>query len=121
MHQIIYYPETGEFHLSNDRISYFLKITRYGHPAHLYFGARLPEKADYGHFLQLKSTSHTAYLFEDDYEMSLDHARLEYPCFGTTDYRLPAFEIGQENGSRLLFQDLVEIRAGEDTIIKFKD
>lgn len=101
MKQIIYYPETGEFHLSNDRISYLMKILRNGHIGHVYFGARLPEKEEYGYFMQLKSTSHTSYLYEDDYMTSLEHARLEYPCYGTTDYRVPAFEICQENGSRI--------------------
>ena len=101
MKQIIYYPQTQEFHLSNDRISYLMKVIRSGHLAHLYFGAVLPEKEDYGYFLQLKSTSHTSYLFDDDYMTSLEHARLEYPAYGNTDYRVPAYEIRQENGSTL--------------------
>ena len=101
MKQIHYDPQTKEFHLFNDRISYLIKILRNGHPAHLYFGARLPEDRSYGYFLQLKTTSHTSYVYEDDFMTSLEHARLEYPCYGTTDYRLPAFEIRQENGSAI--------------------
>ena len=32
---------------------------------------------------------------------SLEHIRQEYPVYGTTDYRHPAIEILQKNGSRI--------------------
>lgn len=43
----------------------------------------------------------TQYMYEKDYSFSLEHLKQEYPCYGTTDYRYPAFEIKQENGSTI--------------------
>jgi alpha-galactosidase len=45
----------------------------------------------------------------------LEHIRQEYPVYGTTDYRHPAIELLQENGSRVSeFQyDSYEIIAGK--------
>lgn len=34
-------------------------------------------------------------------QYSLEHLKLEYPVYGTSDYRNPAVEILQENGSRI--------------------
>ena len=38
---------------------------------------------------------------QQDFGFSLEHVRQEYPAYGTTDFRLPALEILQDNGSRL--------------------
>jgi alpha-galactosidase len=38
---------------------------------------------------------------EENPNFSLEFTRQEYPCFGTTDFRQPAFEIFQENGSHI--------------------
>lgn len=45
----------------------------------------------------------------------MEHIRQEYPVYGTTDYRHPAIELLQENGSRISeFQyDSYEIIAGK--------
>jgi alpha-galactosidase len=43
----------------------------------------------------------TSYVFEGDRTFSLEHLKQEYPVYGTTDYRHPAVEIQQENGSRI--------------------
>jgi Melibiase. len=41
----------------------------------------------------------TACVYEGDLEFSLDLLRQEYPSYGTTDFREPAFQVKQENGS----------------------
>ena len=43
----------------------------------------------------------TSYLFENDRSFSLEHTRQEYGVYGSSDYRQPAVEILQENGSRI--------------------
>ena len=43
----------------------------------------------------------TSYIYEWDRTFSLEHIRQEYPVYGTTDYRHPAIELLQENGSRI--------------------
>lgn len=101
MQTVSFYPESREFHLSNDRISYFINVMKNGQIGHLYFGKKIRERDTFAHFMQLKTCSHTSYLYDDDLTMSLDIARQEYPGYGTTDYRYPAFRIEQENGSSI--------------------
>ena len=43
----------------------------------------------------------TSCLFEGDRSFSLEHTKQEYGVYGTTDYRRPAVEVLQKNGSRL--------------------
>ena len=43
----------------------------------------------------------TSYIYEWDKSFSLEHIRQEYPVYGTTDYRHPAIELLQKNGSRI--------------------
>lgn len=56
-------------------------------------------------FIKLPETCErpiTSYLYENDRTFSLEHIRQEYLVFGTMDYRQPAVDIRQENGSRIL-------------------
>ena len=83
-----------QFHLYNDRISYIMKVLRDGHLGQLYFGARLPEDRDYGHFVHTDYYRPTsAYVFDNEYGFSREHLRQEYPSYGTTDFREGAVEI----------------------------
>ena len=43
----------------------------------------------------------TACVYEGNRKFSLEHLKLEYPVYGSSDYRYPAVEILQENGSRI--------------------
>ena len=62
---------TQQFHLYNDRISYVMKVLRDGHLGQLYFGARLPEDRDYGHFVHTDYyRPTTAYVFDNEYGFS---------------------------------------------------
>ena len=40
-------------------------------------------------------------VFDTDNRFSMEHIRQEYGVFGTSDYRMPATEVLQENGSRI--------------------
>lgn len=91
-----------QFHLYNDRISYIMKVLRDGHLGQLYFGARLPEDRDYGHFVHTDYYRPTsAYVFDNEYGFSREHLRQEYPSYGTTDFREGAVEIAQPDGSHI--------------------
>lgn len=98
---IIYHEQTKEFHLYNDSISYIIKVLRNGQMGQVYFGSSIPDKEDFGYFIETAHRPMTSYLFEGDLSYSLEHLKQEYPSYGTTDYREPAFEILQENGSRI--------------------
>lgn len=98
---IIFQENTGEFHLYNGQISYLMKILRNGQLGQLYFGKKIPPKEDYGYLLENRYRPASAYVFDNDYSFSLEHLKQEYPAYGTTDFRMPALEILQPNGSRI--------------------
>lgn len=98
---IIYHESTGTFHLYNDRISYIMTILRNGHLGQLYFGKQIRDKEDFSYFLEMSERPMSSCIYENDRSFSLEHIRQEYPVFGTTDYRQPAVEVRQENGSRI--------------------
>ena len=99
MAKIIANSQTKEFHLQNKQISYILCVLENGQLGHLYYGKRISHRDSFQHFLQMRSLSHTAYVYENDYLFTLDTIRQEYPSYGTTDFREPAFQIQQPNGS----------------------
>ena len=103
MRQIIFHEETKTFHLYNEKISYILCVKR------------LHDKADFSYLVEKCGRPMTSYIYEWDRTFSLEHIRQEYPVYGTTDYRHPAIELLQENGSRISeFQyDSYEIIAGK--------
>ena len=91
------------FHLTNEKISYVLGILRNGHLGHFYFGSKLPE-GEYTQnlFRRDENRGLTNYVYEGDMSFSLNLERLEYPCFGTTDYRTPAIDIISDRGSSVV-------------------
>ncbi|MCI9148497.1 MAG: alpha-galactosidase [Hungatella sp.] len=96
---IIFHQVSREFHLYNDSISYIIKILPNDQLGQLYFGKRIHDREDFGYLLEFANRPMTSVL--QDYGFSMEHVRQEYPAYGTTDFRLPALEILQENGSRL--------------------
>ena len=98
---IIYHQETKEFHLFNKEISYVMQVLRNGQMGQLYFGKRVPEMRSYGYLIERSRRPMISEIYENEYGYSLENLRQEYPSYGTTDYRMPAVEIAQENGSRI--------------------
>ena len=102
---IIYHQETKEFHLFNKEISYVMQVLRNGQMGQLYFGKRVPEMRSYGYLIERSRRPMISEIYENEYGYSLENLRQEYPSYGTTDYRMPAVEIAQENGSRITGND----------------
>lgn len=98
---IVFNSQTKEFHLYNQEISYLMKIMRNGQPGQLYFGARIPQKENYDYLTESLYRPVSSYVYENEYSFSLEHLKQEYPVYGTTDYRMPAMELVQKNGSRV--------------------
>lgn len=76
-------------------------VLKNGHMGHLYFGKRIHDKADFSYLVEECQRPMTSCIYEGDRNFSLEHIRQEYPVYGTTDYRHPAIEILQKNGSRI--------------------
>ena len=98
---IIFHKESGEFHLYNKEISYIIKLLPNNQLGNLYFGKVIKDRTSFLHLLQKRPRSLSAYVFEDDPSFSLQYTMQEYPSYGNTDFRYPAFEIKQKNGSRI--------------------
>lgn len=96
---IRFHKSSKEFHLYNDEISYIIQILPNKQLGNLYYGKRLEDKEDYGYLMERGFHPMAIYLQEGD--ISLQFTRQEYPSYGTTDFHYPAFEIEQENGSRV--------------------
>ena len=98
---IIFHEESKTFHLFNDEISYIICVLPNGHIGNLYFGKKIHDREDFSYLIESKQRPMTACVYEGNRKYSLEHLKLEYPVYGTSDYRNPAVEILQENGSRI--------------------
>ncbi len=90
-----------QFHLYNNNISYIMGYTESGTLLQLYAGKRLEEGRSYAYLHEKAVRPMTPYVSEEDPSFTLEHARQEYPSFGSTDFRQPAYEIIGEDGSRI--------------------
>lgn len=98
---ITFHEQTKTFHLYNHEISYLMTVLPSGHLGQLYFGRVIRDREDFSHLLEDSFRTTSSYLSEELDTMSLEHIKQEYPVYGTTDYREPAVEVIQPNGSRL--------------------
>lgn len=115
---IVYSEKSKEFHLYNDDISYLIQILDNGQLGNLYYGKRIGTKEDFSYLLQGGSCHRplAVYHQENYFFMCQEYTKMEYPCSGMGDYREPAFEILQENGSRI-----VDLKYKEHTIYQGKN
>ena len=98
---ILFNEATQTFHLFNKEISYLMTVLPNGHLGQLYFGRKIHHKEDFSYLMERVHRSMTAYVYDDDRSFSLELTRQEYAGYGTTDFRHPAVEIRQQNGSAL--------------------
>ncbi len=89
------------FHLYNNEISYIFKIMRNNELGQLYFGKRVQHRANFDHMFVERAAVLAPCAFEGDLDFSLEVIKQEYPAYGTGDYREPAYQLTQENGSRI--------------------
>lgn len=99
--KIVYHEVSKEFHLYNEEISYIFTILKNGELGQLYFGKRLRDRESFAHLLELYNRPMAACAYSGDLSFSMEHIRQEYPSYGHGDMRYPAYEIEQENGSRI--------------------
>lgn len=99
--KIAYHDSTRTFHLYNDFISYIMMVTENNQLGQLYCGKRIRDREDFSHLFELAERPMSSCVFDRDKVYSMASIRQEYPVYGTGDYRHPAVEILQENGSRI--------------------
>ena len=100
MHKIFVHENPLTFHLQNDELSYIIMILPNGLPGQLYCGKKLHDRDSFEH-LQGKAQPFSAALTMASGLLPEENMRLEYPSYGSSDYRQGAVSILQEDGSRL--------------------
>lgn len=96
---IKYDEKSGMFNLSTKCSSYIIKVMETGHLAHLYWGNKI-KSSNINYEIPLINRSFSAWT--DNIEnYSLDVIPQEYPSYGNTDLRSPAYQIQLEDGSRI--------------------
>lgn len=97
---MIHYNESNRiFHLQSKDTSYVIQIVGAGYPAHLYWGRKIrglqPEK-----LLELRGRSSFCPTTDKSRpELSLDTLPQEYPGYGSSDFRSPAYETALADGT----------------------
>lgn len=97
---ILFHEKTKQFHLSNAFYSYVIGVMPNNEMGQLYFGRKVHDREDF------------SYLFESFFrpmqpglptkeDFSLESSRNEYPSFGSTDFRTPAYMINYANGAHV--------------------
>ena len=99
---IVFHPTTNTFHLMNDTMSYILKILPDGSIGQLYCGRALRDKESFDELFETAARPMAVCAFEGDKTFSLEHIRNEFPGAFFGDMRMPAIDLKQENGSRVV-------------------
>lgn len=89
------------FYLSNQKISYIFRVTpKIKKLEHVYFGERVNSHQTIENLIQSDSAWGEKRIPGDD-NSSLSRIMQEYPEYGTSDYRSPAFEIDYPTGDSI--------------------
>lgn len=104
---ILYHELSRQFHLYNDEVSYIIGVLENGQMENLYYGARIRDRESFAHLHKESYVPMGAYACPEPSTLSLQHTRQEYPSFGTGDFRYPAYEVLQKNGSIVMEPKLV--------------
>lgn len=92
--------KTGIFQLNTKNMSYVIQVYRDNYLAHIYWG-RTVKSYRGSNALRFKDRAFSPNPDNDDRDFSLDTLPQEYPAFGNTDFRLPAFQVECLNGSTI--------------------
>lgn len=98
---VIFHEGAKEFHLFNQTLSYVLNVLPNGQLGQLYYGKRIRDRASFSYLMETSCRPISSWPMKELPNFSLEFTRQEYPSFGTTDFRQPAFEINQPNGSHI--------------------
>ncbi|OAS89104.1 MULTISPECIES: alpha-galactosidase [Metabacillus] len=111
---ITFNNDTKTFHLKAKNTSYVMQIINDGYLAHLYWGKKINEY-NYSNGVRYWDRGFSPNPVSSDRTFSLDTLPQEYPQFGNTDFRTPAYQIQLENGSTI-----TDLRYQSHTIVKGK-
>jgi alpha-galactosidase len=92
-------PITRIFHLQSKDVSYAISIVKEGYLAHLYWGKKLTSSLSNRLLGSTWRPSFSPTPDAEDQKFSLDTLPQEYPAYGASDFRSPAYQVQLANGS----------------------
>ncbi len=95
---IVYDRDASVFHLKTPGSSYLIHIAQPGYPLHLYWGKRV-HRADLRYLLDWGERPFSP--LSGRLAGSFDLLPQEYPAYGSSDFRSPAFHVLAEDGSTI--------------------
>ncbi|MCM8709892.1 alpha-galactosidase [Clostridium sp. SYSU_GA19001] len=98
---IMYNEFNKVFHLQAGNTSYVMQVYRDGYLAHLYWGRKIKNINSEELIILKGRTSFSANPDLNDKVFSLDILPQEYPAYGNTDFRTPAYQLQLKNGSTI--------------------
>ncbi|MCL7749031.1 alpha-galactosidase [Halalkalibacter alkaliphilus] len=111
---ITFNKETKTFHLKAKNTSYVIQVINDGYLAHLYWGKKINEY-NHSNKVRFRDRGFSPNPVPSDRTFSLDTLPQEYPAYGNTDFRTPAYQVQLENGSTI-----TDLRYLSHTIVKGK-
>ena len=97
---ISYQQQEKSFILQSRNSTYILRITKDKYLEHVYYGGKIVQPVVAALCKSSMRASFCANPNEDE-AFSLDTMPSEYPAYGNTDLRMPAYQIQLENGTRI--------------------
>ncbi|MFW6273761.1 MAG: alpha-galactosidase [Halanaerobium sp.] len=96
---IDFYADRNIFHLQNEEISYVIKILKNDQLGHLYWGKNIKNAERLDRYPISQHRPYEAYAVKNDTGFILENIAREYPSFGQSDFREPAYQVESKNGS----------------------
>ncbi|MFP4020662.1 MAG: alpha-galactosidase, partial [Halanaerobium sp.] len=96
---IDFYADRDIFHLQNEEISYVIKILKNDQLGHLYWGKNIKNAERLDRYPISQHRPYEAYAVKNDTGFILENIAREYPSFGQSDFREPAYQVESKNGS----------------------
>ena len=92
--------DKGIFHLFNQNFSYIIYLTKELDIVHLYWGKKI-DNPDVRYMYRPCLRAFSPNSHPENIDLSYDTMPLEFPFFGSGDFRHPVFEVEYEDGSRV--------------------
>lgn len=96
---IKYDAQNNVFHIQTKNMSYVMGVLSKRHLLHLYYGKKIDEYGDILDNLPVSNHIGWSPVDVDEINSSTNLLPMEYPCYGSADFRTPAFHAEYENGS----------------------
>lgn len=98
---ILFHEAASTWHLTNDSISYIIRVMANGQIENLYYGKRIHDRENFNHLHEEAMRSQMTICVDEPTILSMHYTRQDFPSYGTGDYRSPMVTVLQENGSRI--------------------